>query len=82
MFKSDDLHNFSFKKVGSGCYKVTYTTERGDKYVYEVNDMTIIDDTIHAEIAKVSDIKHLASICRNNGTHYSKSGKLIPGKVK
>ena len=82
MFKSNDLHNFTFRKVGSGCYHVTYVTEnRGDMYECDINDMTIIDETLNADIAKVSDIKHLAYILRRDGTHYNKYMKLIPRKV-
>ena len=82
MFKSNDLHNFTFRKVGSGCYSVTYVTDnRGDMYACNIKDMSIIDDTLNADIAKVNDIKHLAYILRRDGSHYNKYMKLIPRKV-
>ena len=68
--RANDLSNFTFRRNGSGCYRVTYTTGRGDFYTANINDMTIIDNTLHAEWAKLSTIKHLAFLCRRFGRHY------------
>ena len=44
------MNNFSFKRVGSGAYDVTYTTPvRGDYYHAIVHDMKLIDDTKGSE---------------------------------
>ena len=73
--KANDLSNFTFRRSGSGCYNVTYTTGRGDFYTANINDMTIIDNTLHAEWAKLSTIKHLAYMCRLLGRHYHANGE-------
>lgn len=72
--RANDLSNFTFRRSGSGCYGVTYTTGRGDFYTANINDMTIIDNTLHDEWAKLSTIKHLAYLCRLLGRHYHASG--------
>ena len=73
--KANDLSNFSFLFVGSGHYKVTYKTERGDFWRALITDMTIIDATKNAEWAKVADIKHLRYLCKLKGTHYHANGQ-------
>lgn len=71
--KSNDLHQFSFAKVSSGCYRVAYTTEfRGDYWVAIINDMTLIDATLNAEYARARDIGHLRRVVKR-GAHYSKN---------
>lgn len=75
--KANDLTGFQFKKTGSGCYLVTYTTARGDYYKVTINDMTIIDATLNAEWAKLKDIKRLHYLVRLNGIHYNNKGKRI-----
>ena len=72
--KANDLSNFTFRRNGYGCYRVTYTTGRGDFYAANINDMIIIDNTLHAEWAKLSTIKHLAYLCRRFGRHYHADG--------
>ena len=72
--RANDLSNFTFRRNGSGCYRVTYTTGRGDFYTANINDMTIIDNTLHADWARLSTIKHLAYLCRLLGRHYHASG--------
>ena len=71
MLHANDLSQFSFKKTGSGCYYVTYTTPNGRYYWgYTINDMGIIDDTLNAERAKLADIKHLRHICLTYGSKH------------
>ena len=72
--KANDLSNFSFTFAGYGHYKVTYKTGRGDYYKALINEMPSIDRTKNAEWAKLSDIKHLANLCKRTGTHYHASG--------
>lgn len=74
--KANDLHNFQFTKVSSGCYLVTYTTEKGDYYRNEINDMPLIDNTLHAEWAKLKDIEHLRD-CVKRGSHYNSAGQRL-----
>lgn len=77
-FHSDDLHNFSFRFSGYGHYEVTYTTDqRGDFWKATINDMTLIDATKNAEIAKVKDIQALCNAVKRNGTHYRSNGERI-----
>ena len=73
--KANDLSNFSFLLVGSGHYRVTYKTWRGDFWRALITDMTIIDATKNAEWAKVADIKHLRNLCKRTGTHYHANGQ-------
>ncbi|PTL34619.1 hypothetical protein C7120_08960 [Prevotella sp. oral taxon 376] len=74
--KRNDLSQFTFELVSSGCYRVHYFTEkRGDFWVYGIHDMLIIDATLHAEVAKAKDIKALRDIVKRNGTHYHANGK-------
>lgn len=76
--KANDLHNFDFQRKGSGCYRVTYTTDnRGDYWVAHINEMGIIDDTLNAEWAKAKDIEHLRHLVIMNGAHYSWKGNRI-----
>lgn len=75
--RSNDLHNFGFERVGSGCYRVTYTTGRGDYWVARINCMPMIDATLHADIAKISDIELLRDTVKFRGLHYSKNGEII-----
>ena len=72
---ANDLSGLTFKQMGSGCYRVTYTTpKKGDYYVADITDMTIIDATLHARYATWFDIEHLKRIVRRNGIHYSPEG--------
>lgn len=73
--KANDLSNFSFTFAGYGHYKVTYKTGRGDYWRALITDMTIIDATKNAELAKVADIKHLRYLCKLKGTHYHANGQ-------
>jgi hypothetical protein len=74
----NDLSAFTFKQVGHGHYKVTYTTPiRGDYWIATINDMTLIDATKNVEYARGSDIKRLMDVVKQKGSHYSKSGKPI-----
>lgn len=75
--KANDLSNFSFALAGSGHYKVTYTTGRGDYYKALITDMPSIDRTKNAEWAKLGDIKHLANLCKRTGTHYHANGEIF-----
>lgn len=46
MKNSISIHDFTFEFKGYGHYKVTYTSPvTGEKWDYEVDDMTIIDAT-------------------------------------
>ena len=76
--KANDLRNFDFRKISSGCYKVTYKHNiKGDYYVSNINDMTLIDATLHSDYAKLSDIEHLAYLIRRDGTHYNINNFII-----
>lgn len=76
--KANDLHNFSFTKVSSGCYKVTYITDnRGDFWIAYINDMTLIDATKNAEWAKAKDIEILRDEVKRCGKHYNSHGQVI-----
>jgi hypothetical protein len=67
--KANDLSQFSFKKVSSGCYKVAYCTPNyRNVYIAYINDMTIIDATLNADVAKIADIKWLRHICVATGS--------------
>ena len=72
--KANDLSKFTSRKVGWGHYRVTYEKDRGDKYIATITDMPIIDKTLHADWAKLSDIRHLAYLVRLNGKHYHSDG--------
>ena len=77
MARANDLSNFKFQRDGYGRYRVTYNTPmRGDYWVASITDMSIIDATKNSDWAKVKDIKHLISICKQ-GAHYRKNGELI-----
>lgn len=76
--KSNDLSGFTFKKVSSGAYRVTYTNKRGDYYTAIINDMTAIDNTLHAEVAKIKDISYLRLIVKLRGSHYNSKGERLP----
>lgn len=76
--KANDLHNFSFEYAGSGCVKVTYSTDnRGDYWITYINEMPIIDATKNAEWAKTKDIEHLRDMVKRDGTHYTYYGKRL-----
>ena len=76
--KANDLHNFSFEYAGSGCVRVTYSTDnRGDYWSAYIHDMTIIDATKNAEHAKVKDIERLRHLVKHLGGHYSCKGKRL-----
>lgn len=77
-FISDDLHNFSFRFRASGAYEVTYTTDiRGDFWKARIEDMTLIDATKKANVARVKDIQALYNAVKRNGTHYRYDGTRI-----
>lgn len=80
--KANDLSKFTFRKVGWGHYRVTYKTDRGDIYIATITDMTTIDRTLHAEWAKLSDIKHLAYLVRSYGSHYHSDGTPFINDVR
>lgn len=76
--KRNDLSQFNFKLVGSGCYRVTYTTgRRGDFWIADINHLHIIEATLHADIAKAKDIEHLRYIVKREGVHYHANGKAF-----
>lgn len=76
--KANDLHNFHFEMEGSGCYRVTFTTERrGDYWCALVHDMTVIDRTKNAKWARAKDIEHLRDMVKRDGTHYTYYGKRL-----
>ena len=68
--KANDLSNFTFRRSGSDCYNVTYTTGRGDYYDAAITFMSLIDNTLKAPRTKLSTKKHLAYMYRNLGRHY------------
>lgn len=77
-FKSDDLHNFSFRFAGYGAYVVTYTTDRrGDYWKARINNMLLIDATKNANVAHVKDIQALYDAVKRNGAHYRYDGTRI-----
>lgn len=73
--KANNLQGFEFTKIGAGHYRVIYTTRRGDFWRATVTDMAAIDATLHADWAKLSDIKHLRDIVKRNGNHYHSNGE-------
>lgn len=76
--RANDLSGFSFHKVSSGCYKVFYTTpKRGDYWIAEVNDMTLIDATLNTHWARKRDIERLRDYVKKNGYHFSIYGQRI-----
>ena len=76
--KAKDLHQFSMQIIGSGSYRVTYHTEaRGDYWVAETNNSQLIDDTFHADWAKLGDIKFLRYLIKRDGVHYNQYGQII-----
>ena len=80
--KANDLSKFTFRKVGWGHYRVTYKTERGDKYIATLTDMSTIDRTLHADLAKLSDIRHLAYLVRFYGKHSHSDGTPFINDVR
>lgn len=80
--KANDLSKFTFRKVGWGHYRVTYKTVRGDKYIATLTDMSTIDRTLHADLAKLSDIRHLAYLVRFYGKHYHSDGTPFINDVR
>ena len=75
--KANNLSGFSFTRAGSGCYLVTYQNRRGDYYKAYINNMSVIDATLHANWAKAKDIQHLYYLVKNFGTHYNSKGKRL-----
>lgn len=76
--KANDLHNFTFKSIGYGHYRVTYTTDkRGDYWVNAITDMSLIDATKNSEWAKLRDIEHLRKCVCYGGSHYKSNGERI-----
>ena len=80
--KANDLSKFTFRKVGWGHYRVTYRTDRGDFYIATITDMFIIDLTLYAYWAKLSDIRHLAYLVRLHGRHYHSDGTPFYNDVR
>lgn len=77
-FKSNDLQNFQFTYSGYGHYKVIYyNRKRGDYWVAIIDDMTLIDATLNAEVAKAKDINLLYNAVKRKGTHYKANGERI-----
>lgn len=72
-----NITKLTFKIIGYGHYRVTYTTLRGDYYVATITDMTLIDATKNAENPKSKDIKNLIDAVKRIGTHYSKNNKML-----
>ena len=78
LYGTNDMSGFQFQKNGSGCYKVTYTTpKRGDYWVANINDMWLIDITLHAECARRADVRHLREIVKRKGEHFSWDGRKL-----
>lgn len=76
--KSGVLSQFSFYRMDYGCYHVIYTTPlRGDYYSSIITDMTLIDSTLHADVAKIKDIKNLIRAIKLRGIHHSKNHDII-----
>ena len=80
--KANDLSKFTFRKVGAGHYRVTYTTDMSDMYIATITDMPIIDKTLHADWAYLSDIKHLVYLVRTYGKHYHSDGTPFINDVR
>lgn len=58
------IADFSFKCIGYGIYKVTYTNSKGKTFVGICNDTMLIDKTRHTENPKQTDLKKLKKICK------------------
>lgn len=76
--KANDLSQFTFKKISSGCHRVTYKTlVRGDYWSADITCMPLIDATRNADYAKAEDIEHLRNVVKAQGDHYSWDGKRL-----
>lgn len=67
------LWGFRFEKVSSGAYRVHFASDYDKKvgryWVTRIEDMTLIDATLHAEQPKRKDVEHLRRMV--------KKGKLV-----
>lgn len=64
---SIELQDFTFRFVGTGHYKVTYTSQlTGKEWTQIITDMPLIDVTKNAENKpKKSDLLILKRLCKN-----------------
>lgn len=66
------LEGFTFRKVSSGAYQVTYESDYDRKvgryWTACIEDMTIIDETRNADAPKRKDVEHLRYLVKRYGT--------------
>lgn len=69
--KNYPLEGFTFRKVSSGAYKVTYESDYDRKigryWTARIEDMTIIDATKNSENPKRCDVEQLRRMVKRNG---------------
>lgn len=59
------IHDFDFRLIGYGHYKVKYTSPAtGKTWVTTTNDMPLIDATKNADNPKVKDLEILKRMCK------------------
>lgn len=65
------LEGFTFRKVSSGAYQVTYESDYDRKvgryWTARIEDMTIIDATRNADTPKRKDVDRLRYLVKRNG---------------
>ena len=77
-FKSNDLHNFTFRFSGKGAYTVVYRTDiRGDYWRAYITDMGIIDAILHSDYVRSADLERLYYLVKLHGCHYDLFGNQI-----
>lgn len=80
MKNSIKLSDFSFKLVGYGHYKVTYTSPTtGKNWTATTNNMPLIDATKNSDNPKKSDLQKLQRLCKN--TMSSLKGTIAIRKI-
>lgn len=63
--KKSEITDFSFKFVGYGHYKVTYTSPKtGKQWSKIIDDMSIIDATKNEESPKQKDLERLKQLVK------------------
>ena len=68
------LYGFTFRKVSSGAYQVTYESDYdrtiGRYWTARIEDMTIIDATRNTDEPKRKDVDCLRYLVKRNGPKY------------
>lgn len=68
------LEGFTFRKVSSGAYQVTYESDYDRKvgryWTARIEDMTVIDATRNCDEPMRKDVEHLRYLVKRNGPKY------------